>query len=175
MRSKTSLKQGIAEAWRMWRRKQYDEALGLVDRLLETRRDNAQLLVMRAQLIQLQRDEDGSPTLDDAKADSNCAVTLDDQSPAALIELGYFLNAVEDHPEVASKYFRKAIDLCQKFLREALIGQADVLVDLGQRRAARDCLLKALWLDTHNGGAVPEDMSSDLLERLQDLMPHSEN
>ncbi len=55
MRSKTSLKQGIAEAWRMWRRKQYDEALGLVDRLLETRRDNARLLVMRAELIQLQR------------------------------------------------------------------------------------------------------------------------
>ncbi len=123
MKSVASFKRGVAKARRLWRDKRFDEALAAVNQLLEDWPNNAHLLIMRADLIRLQADEDGQPTLEDAKADLERATSLDEDSPSALIELGHFAYAIEDDSETASKRFQEAIQLCRSLLQEALIGR----------------------------------------------------
>src|SRR4051794_31636368 len=93
------LKRKMGFVWRLWRQRRYDRALIEVNHLLETRRDNARLLVLRAALIQLQEDDGETPSLDDARDDLRLAVSLDEKSPESLIDLGYFLYAVDDDPK----------------------------------------------------------------------------
>ncbi len=171
MKLRTSMKKDIAKVWQLWRLGQYDRALAEVERLLETRHDNSQLLVMRSQLIRLQdrEDKDATPTLDDAKADLELAVELDEQSPVALLEMGYFLYAIEDDAKAASQYFQKAIVECQQLLREALLGQAGALEEQGRESAARDCLVRAYILHPINGKTSKFPTNEDIVERLNDL------
>ena len=80
---------------------------------------------MRSDLTQLQDDEDGSPTLTDAKADLETAVAMDEDSPVALIELGYFVYAIEDDVRTALKHFQKAIPICRSHLKTRIIGPGE--------------------------------------------------
>jgi hypothetical protein len=146
----TSIKQGLARVGQAWKAQRFDDALAEIDRLLAISPCSPPLLVKRAQLIQLQDDEDGTPTLDDAKADLKLATDLDDQSPAGLIELGCFLLAVEDDPKKASVLFQKAILRCRDLLEEALRGQAEAEAELGRdskRTSAKIELLSLLFSD----------------------------
>jgi hypothetical protein len=149
MKSTSSFKRGVAKARREWLAKRYDRALAQVDRLLEEWADNPQLLVMWADLVQLQGGEDG-PTLEDAKAAYQRAADLDQPSPSALLELGHFHYAVEDDAEKATQFFAKAINLCKSQLRQALLGQAKALAERDRKAEALACLAEAYWLETHD-------------------------
>jgi tetratricopeptide (TPR) repeat protein len=167
IKSSTSMKRGLAYVKREWRARRYDRALAGVDRLLKDWPDNPYLLTMRGNLIQLQ-EKDTGPTLDDAKRALRRAVDLDGESPQALIELGHFLNATEDDVQAASDCFAKAIRLSERLLREALLGQAKVLVELGRRSEALACLTEAYWLQSRNGKAGgPGDQ--EIFEQLEAL------
>jgi len=170
MKSTTSFKRGLANVRRHWRARRYPHALTEVTRLLEQWPDNPQLLILWANLVQLQ-DEQTGPTLDEAKAALQRAVELDEESPAAWIERGYFLDAVADDAPAASKCFEKAIGLCRRFLREALLSQARVLSELERPAEALACIAEAYWLHSHNGQPPSSSIGADILERLKDLSP----
>ena len=166
MKAELSLKRGLTEVWRSWEVGHYDHALAKLDRLIESSPANAPLLIMRAQLIQLQESPDeANPSYDDALAALKLATALDAQSPVALIELGYFLYALADDAKAASKSFRKAIPVCRDLLREALLGQAKALAELDREAEALACLVEAYSLGAHNGKSGGEDV----LEQLRTL------
>ena len=145
------LKQGLDLVRKYRRGKRFDRALREIDELLETRQDNAQLLVIRAELIQLQDDEQNAPTLSEAKSDLELAVSLDDQSANAWNELGHYLFAVEDDPKSATKCFDKVVKLSREVLRQALLAQADVLSELGRDEDAIACLWEAYGVASRDG------------------------
>jgi tetratricopeptide (TPR) repeat protein len=157
-----SLKRGVSKARRLWREERVDEALAEVEHLLQAWPNNPHLLVMRADLIRLQDDEDGTPTLSDAKSDLELAVALDEDSPAPLIELGYFVYVIEDDATTALKHFQKAIRLCRSLLKDALIGQAKALSELGREAEAVLSLTEAYSHDGKSDG-------KEILEQLRQL------
>ena len=159
------LKRGLDEVWKAWREKRHDRALEEVNLLLETRADNAQLLVLRGCLIQLQDNAESLPPLVDALKDLKRAVALDHRSPEAWLELGYYFHAVEDDPGAAAKCFQKAVRLSKGFLRQALIGQAEALAELDQNDEALDRFMEAYSLASRNG----KSGRLDLLERLKSI------
>jgi tetratricopeptide (TPR) repeat protein len=166
MRTSTSLKRGLDRVLALRREQRFDLALQDVTRLMELWPDHPRLLVLRAELIQLQGDEEGLPTLDDAKNDLKRAVALDPFSADALIELGYFLYAVEDDAKAAAKYFEKVVHLCVEQFTQALVGHAEALSELGQETKAASSLMEACSLAAHYRGSVRENV----LERIKDLM-----
>jgi tetratricopeptide (TPR) repeat protein len=168
MKPTTSLKRGLSQVRREWRAGRYDRALAEVNRLLEHWPDNPQLLTLWADLVQLQETTDG-PSLEEVRAAYERAVELDEPSPAPLNELGHFLTAVEDDAVGASKCFDKAIAMSRRLLREALLGQAKALAELGRKPEALACLAEAYWLQTQNGKAAAGSEHVDILERLKDL------
>ncbi len=157
MKVGTALKQGLAKVGREWDDGHYLQALVEVDRLLEISPANPSLLILRAQLIQLQDDAAGSPTLDDARLDLKLAADLDERSPVALIELGYLIYATADDAKAATRYFQKAIPLCRDLLKEALIGQAKAFSELERDSDALACLAEAYSLLPHNGKSSTEE------------------
>lgn len=163
-----NMKRGLAQVRRQWRTGRYDRALAQVDRLLKDWPDNPHLLILRGNLIQLQEDDAG-PTLKDAKRALQRAVDLDEESPSALIELGHFLNASEDDAKAAAKCFAKAIRLCKRLLKEALLAQAKVLSELDRRPEALACLTEVYWLQSQNGKSARGPGNEELLEQLAAL------
>ncbi len=168
MKPTSSFKRGVAQVRREWRAGRYDRALAEVNRLLEGWPDNPQLLVLWADLVQLQETAEG-PTLEEARAAYERAAELDEQSPAALNGLGHFLMAVEDDPEGASKCFDRAIALSRRLLREALMDQAKALAELERKPEALACLAQAYWLQAQNGKTPSGPEHAEILERLKDL------
>jgi tetratricopeptide (TPR) repeat protein len=157
-----TLKRGISKARRLWREERFAEALAEVDRLLSEWPNSPHLLVMRADLISLQEDEEGEPTLEDAKADLERAVALDEDSPAALTELAYYAYEIEDDARTALKHFQKAVRLCRSLLKDALTGQAKALSELGRDVEALECLAQAINQNGKSG-------SEEILEQLRQL------
>lgn len=166
MKTLESLKRGVSKARRLWREGRRDLALSQVDRLLEMWPDNPRLLVMRAELTQLQDDVEGIPTLEDAKSDLIRAAGLDEDSPDPLIELGHFLFAVQDDAKRASRCFDKAVHLSVDLLTQALVGQAQALAELGQEAKASASLMTACSLVAQYRSSVRETV----LERIRDLV-----
>jgi hypothetical protein len=130
MNAVSSFRQGLEDIDRQWCAGHFAQALTQVDRLLEEWPSNPHLLVLRAELIQLQDTCEG-PTLDDVKADLECAVELDPDSPAPLIELGHFLLAVEDDAGAAAQCFQTAMDLGVRLLKDAQDGRDQAREELG--------------------------------------------
>ena len=161
-----SLKRGVSKARRLWREGHMGRALSQVEGLLEEWPHNSHLLVLRAELTQLQDDVDGVPSLWDAKADLAQAVGLDEDSPSALIELGYFCFVHDDDAKTASKHFDKAVRLCVDYLTQALVGQAEAASELDQEAKVLSSLMTACGLAAHYRGAVRENV----LERIKNLM-----
>ena len=167
MKTTASFKRGLAQVKREWQAGRYDRALSAVNRLLDDWPDNPRLLVAWADLVQLQDGANG-PTLDEAKAAYQRSADLDDQSPAALTELGHFLYAVEDDAKAADQVFAKAAALSRRQLREALLARTKALLELGRKAEAFGCLREAIALEAFNG--KPRDGSeAELLDRLKDL------
>ena len=162
-KSADSLKRGIAKVLRLWNDQEYALALQQVNSLLEQWPNTPYLLVMRADLTQLQDVEEGEPTLGDARGDLELAVILDEECISAWIELGYCQFVHEDDAVAAIKNFREAIRLSRKFLKDALIGQAKALLELERDAEAMTCLAEAYTLtakrdDKRRGAEILEEL-----------------
>lgn len=170
MRTDRALARGLARVGQLWNDGRYADAFQEVERLLGLSPANPRLLVMRAQLAQLQdfQGQSDSPTLDEVGADLKRAARLDESSPVPLIELGYFHYAVRDDPKSASRYFRRAIQQCRDLLCEALHGQAKALAEQDRVAEAFDCLARAHALRHHDGKATEEDVIAQLRMILSD-------
>lgn len=146
-----AFKRALTRISRLSAAKDYDAALEQVESLLKTWPGNPHAQVLRATFLQLQ--EHPSSNLDDVKRILHEATELDAESPAAAIELGHFLDAVEDDPKQAAKVFDEAVHRARQLLIEALIGQARVLLQLDKRQEAIRCLAEILRLsgDSRSG------------------------
>jgi predicted Zn-dependent protease len=100
-------KQKRARVFRSWEAEDYDTALAEVESLRDVWPGNPQLHVLWASLVQLQ--DKPKHSLDEARQALQQAVELDKSSPAAAIELGHFLDNVEDDPRAAAKAYAEGV------------------------------------------------------------------
>ncbi len=135
-------KQKLSIVSRLWQEANYDAALAEVEAMLKTWPGNAHLHVLWASLVQLQ--EDAKHGLDEARQALQQAVELDRGSPAAAIELGHYLDNVEDDPQAALKAYAEGVTAARRLLIEGLIGQAKAFRQLEKREEFRRCLLELL-------------------------------
>ncbi len=127
-----AFKQRLATVSRLWKQREYDRALGEVESALKVWPGNAHLRILWASLVQLQ--EDPGHDLDEAKEALKEAIQLDPGSPAAAIELGHFLDNVEDDPQGASRTYADGIATARRRLIDGLIGQAKAFKQLNRRK-----------------------------------------
>jgi tetratricopeptide (TPR) repeat protein len=166
MTSTRSFKQKLSKVFRHWEDKQYDRALGEIEELLKSWPGNSQLYVLWASLVQLQ--EEPTHSLEEVKEALQRAMEMDKNSPAGTIELGHFLDAVEDDPQAASKAFSEGIRSARRLLIDGLLGQARALLQLQKRAEALKCLMEALYLansDSSSGGDKAAQFGPDILVR----------
>lgn len=139
-----AFKEKLAAVARLSAKKDYDAALAEIDDLRNNWPGSARLHILWANLVQLQ--ERPRRSLDEAKKALEQAIELDKSSPAGAIELGHFLDSVEDNPQAASKAYAEAVTVARKLLIEGLIGQAQTFLQIGKREDALRCLLELLHL-----------------------------
>lgn len=166
MTSTRSFKQRLTKVFHHWKDEQHDLALSEVEEMLKSWPGNAQLYILLASLIQLQ--EQPSHGLDEAKEALQRAVAIDPNSPTAAIELGHYLDSVEDNPRAASKAFTEGIRSARRLLMDGLLGQARALLQLGKRADALKCLMEWLYLaniDNPSGGSKSANGAPDFLLR----------
>jgi hypothetical protein len=144
MKNLRAFKQKLSTVNRLWERKDYVAALAEVEGLIEGWPGNGHLSVLWACLVQLQ--DDPKHDLDDVKRALQRAIDLEPSSPAAAIELGHFLDAVEDDPGAASRAYAGGVVIARRLLIEGLIGQAKALLQLDKREESFRCLLEAMHL-----------------------------
>lgn len=128
------------------RERRFGEALALVEHLLEEGSSSTELLVCRAQLLQLApRAKVGNPlaAAEESLAQA-CALAPDTVEPR--IEMGHLLYAVQDRPADALRQFEVAERLARGNLKDALIGKVECLVALGRAAEARVELAGAVRL-----------------------------
>jgi tetratricopeptide (TPR) repeat protein len=173
MTSIRSFQQRLSRVLRRWQAKQYDAALSDVEELLQAWPGNAQLCILWANLVQLQ--EDPTRSLEEAKQMLQQAIELDKNSPAGAVELGYFLDAVEDNPQAASKAFAEGIRSARRLLIDGLLGQARALLQLDKREEAFKCLTEAQYLaplhHPSEAGKASRPNASRIEDLLQELFP----
>ncbi len=137
-------KQKLSTVSQLWEDKDYDAALAEVESLLHSWPGNAHLHILWASLVQLQ--EEPKHELDEAKQALLQAVELDKDSPAAAIELGHYLDNVEDDPQAASKTYAQGVAAARRLLLDGLIGQAKALRQLDKKEEFLRCVMEALQL-----------------------------
>jgi tetratricopeptide (TPR) repeat protein len=123
--------------------------------------------VVWARLVQLQ--EKSTYPLGDAKRALQQALELDRQAPAAAIELGHYLDNVEDDPQAATKTFAQAIATARQLLIEGLLGQAHALIQLDRREDAVRCLVEAHQLAEAERTAKKSPFAGRIEELLTEL------
>ncbi len=148
-----TLKQKLSAVDHLRERGDYDAALAEVEGLLKDWPGNGHLHILWARLVQLQDDPKNS--LDDVRRALQRAVDLDRSSPAAAIELGHFLDAVEDDPRAASRAYAGGIAAARRLLIEGLIGQAKALLQLDKKEESLRCLLEVMHLMRFEPTAKP--------------------
>lgn len=160
------LKQRLSTVARLWDEQDYDKALAEVETLLEAWPGNPQLHVLKAGLVQLQ--DDPKCDLEIAKQALRQAIELDRGSPAASIELGHFLDNVEDDPQAAVKAYADGVAAARKLLIDGLIGQAKAYRQLGKKEDFLRCLLEILHLTHFESGSRrtrTEELEADIIFR----------
>ena len=146
-------KQNLAVVNRLREAEDYAAALTKVDAMLQSWPGNSQLHILWANLIQLQENTDHD--LDEAKQAIQQAIELDKSAPNGAIELGHFLDNVEDNPQAAIKAYAEGISLARDLLLDGLIGQARSFLQLDKRKAAYACLMEVLHLQNNKPGKSP--------------------
>jgi hypothetical protein len=144
MNNSRTFKQKLSVVNKLWGKKDYDAALAEVESMQKSWPGNARLQIIWASLVQLQ--EEPKHDLAEVKQALQRAIELDKEAPAAAIELGHFLDNVEDDPQAASKAFAEGVAAARRLLIEGLIGQAKVLRQLEKREEFLRCLLEILHL-----------------------------
>ena len=119
------------------RERRFGEALALVERLLKEGPSSAELLVLRAQLLQLAPETHMADPLAAAEESLAQACALAPDAVEPLIEMGHFLYAVKDRPANALTQFEAAERLARAGLKDALIGKIKCLAQLGRQAEAR--------------------------------------
>jgi len=152
MTGNRSFKQSLSKVLRRWGEKNYDVALGDVEKMLANWPGNAHLHVLWASLVQLQ--DQPAHGLDEVKDALLRAAELDSDSPASSIELGHYLDAVDDDLVSASKVFTEGILSARRLLIDALLGKARVLLQLDKREEAFKCLGESLYLANIEGAST---------------------
>jgi tetratricopeptide (TPR) repeat protein len=189
MNSLRSFKQQLSHVSRLWEKGDYDSALAEVESLRTAWPGNGHLHILWASLVQLQEKPDHS--LEEAKQALQQAIALDRTSPAGPIELGHFLDAVEDDPQAASKSYSEGVAAARRLLVEGLIGQAKALLQLGKRKDALRCVREVLNLipfqpvpkrgkadhaapdiifGVPTGGAVIVELKGPFAEQIEELL-----
>jgi len=169
MKSTTGFKRALAQIRLHRQRQKYGQALAEIDALLSQWPDQPALLILRAELIQLQ-DEQG-PSLDDAVGALKRATVLDERNADAWLELGHFQLAIEDDARAAEKSFTAAVAFSSESLIGALVGRAGALEELGRKQEAFDCLSAARYLQS--AAATKSSASDDkqsVLQRWESLV-----
>jgi tetratricopeptide (TPR) repeat protein len=139
-----SFKNRLAAIKRYWKAGEFGDALAGVDALRNDWPGNAHIETLWASLVQLH--EDPNASLDDARRALERARELDGTSPVAAIELGHFVDNVDDDPRSAAKFFSEAVERGRALLIEGLLGQAKALLQLGKKDESYRCLLEVLHL-----------------------------
>jgi hypothetical protein len=164
MNNLRGFKQKLAVVSRLWGDQEYDAALAQVEPLIKAWPGNAHLHVLWAGLVQLQGDP--KHDLAEARQALQRAVELDKGSPAAAIELGHFLDNVDDDPQAATKAYAEGVAIARQILIEGLIGQAKAYRQLEKRDEFRRCLLEVLHLtrfDPSSKRAKADDTGADII------------
>jgi tetratricopeptide (TPR) repeat protein len=151
MNNLRGFKQKLAVVSRLWDDRDYDAALIQAESLLKAWPGNVHLHVLWASLVQLQ--EDPRHDLAEARQALQQAVELDKGSPAAAIELGHFLDSVDDDPQAATKLYAEGVATARQLLIEGLIGQAKAYRQLDKHDEFRRCLLEVLHLTRFDPGS----------------------
>lgn len=151
MSSLRGFKQKLATISRLWEEQEYDTAFAEVESLRKVWPGNAHLHILWASLVQLQQDSQHS--LDEAKQALQHAVELDKDSSAGAIELGHFLDNVEDDPQAAVRAYAEGVAVARQQLIDGLIGQAKAFRQLDKREEFRRCLLEVLHLARFETGS----------------------
>jgi hypothetical protein len=167
MNHRRGFKQKLATVARLWDQKDYDAALAEVEALRAVWPGNAHLYVLWASLVQLQ--EDPKHDLDEVKQALQQAIEFDKSSPAAAIELGHFLDNVEDDPQAAAKAYADGVGAARQLLIEGLIGQAKALRQLGKMQEFHRCVRELILLTQFEAG--PKRSKAD--ENGADIMVES--
>ncbi len=162
-----SFTKGLADVLSLWEGEKFDRAMKRLEELRESWPGNAQLQVLWARLVQLQ--EKPTHSLSDVKRALQQAIELDKQSPAAAIELGYFLDNVEDDPQAAAKSFAQGIAAARHLLIEGLLGQARSLIQLDKREDAVRSLVEAHQLADAERGTKKGPFTGRIEELLTEL------
>lgn len=164
MNGSGSFAKALAEVTALWEDEKYDRAFKRVEELRESWPGNPHFHVLWARLVQLT--DKPTHSLNDAKRALQQAVELDKQSPAAAIELGHFLDNVEDDPQAASKTFAQGVAAARQLLIEGLLGQVKSLIQLDKKDEAVRCLIEAL----HLSDADRSGRKSPFAGRIEELM-----
>jgi tetratricopeptide (TPR) repeat protein len=159
-----TLKQRLSTVSRLWDEKDYDKALAEVETLLETWPGNPHLHVLRASLVQLQ--EEPKYDLGEAKQALQLAIELDKGSPAGFIELGHFLDNVEDDPQAAVKAYGEGVAAARHLLIDGLVGQAKAYRQLNRKEESLHCLMEVLHLARFH---LKDAYADEVQELLSDL------
>ncbi len=172
-----AFKQRLATVSRLRHEGDYDSALAEVESLLETWPGNAHLHVLKSKLVQLQ--EEPKYELDAARQALEQAIELDRNSPAAFVELGYFLDNVEDNPRAAVKAYTDGVSAARNLLIDGLIGQAKAYRQLERREEFLGCLLEVLQLARFDSGSkrnkttghfLGAQLEGPYVEQIQELL-----
>ncbi len=107
----------------------FDDALTLIDSLIEQYPYCAMLWTKRGKLMQLA--DDDKISLNDIQASFERACILAPSDPEPQLELGYFLYAVQDDAKAGSTHFAAAVTQADDSLRDALAGHLRCAVELG--------------------------------------------
>jgi hypothetical protein len=164
MNNLRGFKQKLSIISRLWEENDYDTALTEVESMLKVWAGNPHLHILWASLVQLQ--EDPKHGLDEARQALQHAVELDKGCPAGAIELGHFLDSVEDDPQAASRAYAEGVTAARRLLIDGLIGQAKALRQLDKREEFRRCLLEVLHVaqfETGSKGSKADDSGADII------------
>lgn len=155
---------GVAEVLSLLEEERFDKALKRLEDLKNRWPGNAQLYILWARVVQLQ--DESAHSLGEAKRALQQAIEFDKQSPAATIELGYFLDNVEDNPQGAAKVFAQGVSAARGLLIEGLLGEARSLIQLNRREDAVRCLVEAHQL----ADAERSSWKSTFTTRIEELL-----
>lgn len=123
----------------------FDEALEAIE-ILEKRLISPSLLVTKGRCVQLLSNTK-KYELKDAERFFKQALEIDRNNIDALLELGWYNYNVIEKPDEASKYFEKAISLCNEKLLDAIAGKSKSIAEARSIKEAIEFLKSIPFID----------------------------
>lgn len=143
MKYLTLFQKKIKEIEDLSTKEDYETALILLESLLSEYPFVTQMLIKKAELIQLLPETSELGELSDAQKALELAVEIDPKSVEAILELAYFHSAVLDQEKEAEKLFDRTIQICFEFLEDAYRGKIQSLISRDRREEANRWIQEA--------------------------------